>query len=155
MKKRIIVVIHLKKCQPNWRNNMKEIDFNEFLNAADIAARKVHKSNAKHMVVNHVWNSEKGKYVKVKRFRAHSSMSKKEERKFFGHDFKYVSRKNVLNIDGVSLLFDKNDQLCDVLPLTEDTKKFLDENRGVPSLFFNGAEQVKNHRCKTVKEVRL
>lgn len=119
---------------------MAQNDYSEFLKEADAAARKVHSSKAKHMIVNHVWNSEKGKYVKVKRNRAHSSMTKKEERKFFGHDFKYVSRKNVLNIDGVSLLFDKNDQLCDVLPLTEDTKKFLDENRGVPSLFFNGAE---------------
>ena len=119
---------------------MKEIDFKEFLNAADIAARKVRKSSAKHMIVNHVWDSEKGKYVKVKRHRAHSSMTKKEERKFFGHDFKYNSEKKVLNQDGVTLLFDKNDQLCDILPLTEDTKKFLDENRGVPYLFFNGAE---------------
>lgn len=119
---------------------MGQVDYSEFLKYADIAARKKGHSSAKHQVINHVWDSEKGKYVKVKRFRARSSMSKKEERKFFGHDFKYVSRKNVLNIDGVSLLFDKNDQLCYVLPLTEDTKKFLDENRGVPSLFFNGTE---------------
>lgn len=119
---------------------MGQADYSEFLKAADAAARKVHKSNAKHQVVNHVWSSEKNKYVKVKRYRAKSAMTRHEEREFFGHDFKYVSKKNVLNIDGISLLFDKNDQLCDVLPLTEDTKKFLDENRGVPSLFFNGAE---------------
>lgn len=119
---------------------MKEIDFKELLNAADIAARKVHKSSAKHMIINHVWDAEKGKYVKVKRFKVKLAMTKKEERKFFGHNFKYFSEKKVLNQGGVTLLFDKNDQLCDILPLTEDTKKFLDENRGVPSLFFNGAE---------------
>ncbi len=31
----------------------------EFLKAADAAARKVHSSKAKHMVINHVWNAEK------------------------------------------------------------------------------------------------
>lgn len=119
---------------------MEKIDYSEFLKYADIAARKKHHSLAKHQVINYVYDPEKDKYVKVKRFKAKTTMSRKEERKFFGHDFKYVSRKNVLNQDGVTLLFDKNDQLCDILPLTEDTKKFLDENRGVPSLFFNGAE---------------
>lgn len=119
---------------------MSQNDYAEFLKAADAAARKVHKSSAKYQVTNHVWSPEKEKYVKVKRYRAKTAMTKREECEFFGHNFKCVSRKNVLNIDGVSLLFDKNDQLCDVLPLTEDTKKFLDENRGVPSLFFNGAE---------------
>lgn len=111
---------------------MGQSNYEEFLKAADAAARKVHKSNAKHQVVNHVWSSEKNKYVKVKRYRAKSAMTKREEREFFGHPFTF--KKNILSInrEGTTLLFDKNNQLCDVLPLCEDTKLFLDAHRGQP-----------------------
>lgn len=119
---------------------MKEIDFKEFLNAANIAARKVHKSNAKHMIVNHVWDSEKGKYVKVKRHRAHSSMSKKEERKFFGHGFSYKGKKKFSTAGDYTLFFDKNDQLSDILPLDEASARFLAEHRGRPIGLLDGAE---------------
>ena len=115
---------------------MGQNNYEEFLKAADAAARKVHKSNAKHQVVNHVWSSEKNKYVKVKRYRAKSAMTKREEREFFGHPFTF--KKNILSInrEGITLLFDKNNQLCDVLPLMDETKEFLDAHRGQPYSLF-------------------
>ena len=115
---------------------MGQSNYEEFLKAADAAARKVHSSKAKHQVVNHVWNSEKNKYVKVKRYRAKSAMTRHEEREFFGHPFTF--KKNILSInrDGTTLLFDKNNQLCDVLPLMDETKEFLDAHRGQPYQFF-------------------
>lgn len=115
---------------------MTQNDYKEFLKAADAAARKVHKSNAKYQIVNHVWSSEKNKYVKVKRYRAKSAMTKREEREFFGHLFTF--KKNILSInrEGTTLLFDKNNQLCDILPLMDETKKFLDAHRGQPYQFF-------------------
>lgn len=115
---------------------MGQVDYSEFLKAADAAARKVHSSKAKHMVTNHVWSPEKDKYVKVKRYRAKSAMTKREEREFFGHPF--VFKKNILSInrEGTTLLFDKNHQLCDILPFEDETKEFLDANRGKPYRLF-------------------
>lgn len=115
---------------------MAQNDYTEFLKAADAAERKVHKSNAKHQVVNHIWSSEKNKYMKVKRYRAKSAMTKREEREFFGHPF--VFKKNILSInrEGTTLLFDKNNQLCNVLPLMDETKEFLNAHRGQPYQFF-------------------
>lgn len=115
---------------------MGQVDYSEFLKAADAAARKVHSSKAKHQVVNHVWSSEKNKYVKVKRYRAKSAMTRHEEREFFGHPFTF--KKNVLSINrgGTTLLFDKNNQLCDILPFEDETKDFLDAHRGQPYQFF-------------------
>lgn len=115
---------------------MSQNDYTEFLKAADAAARKVHKSNAKHQVTNHVWSPEKGKYVKVKRYRAKTAMTKKEEREFFGHPF--VFKQNILsiNVENTTLFFDKNWSLCDVVPLYEKSKEFLDEHRGQPYQFF-------------------
>ena len=111
---------------------MAQNDYAEFLKAADAAARKVHSSKAKHQVVNHVYDPEKDKYVKVKRYRIKSAMTKREEREFFGHPF--VFKKDILsiNIGETTLFFDKNWQLCNVLPLCEDTKLFLDAHRGQP-----------------------
>ena len=111
---------------------MAQNDYTEFLKAADAAARKVHSSKAKHMITNHVWSSEKNKYVKVKRYRAKLAMTKHEEREFFGHSFVFKKDIPSININGITLLFDKNWQLCDVLPLCEDTKLFLDAHRGQP-----------------------
>nr|DAT39719.1 MAG TPA: hypothetical protein [Caudoviricetes sp.] len=111
---------------------MGQVDYSEFLKAADAAARKVHKSNAKHQVVNHVWNSEKNKYVKVKRYRAKSAMTKHEEREFFGHPFTFKKNIVAINDGNTTLLFDKNWQLCDILPMEENAKEFLDAHRGQP-----------------------
>ena len=115
---------------------MGQQDYSEFLKAADAAARKVHSSKAKHMITNHVWSSEKNKYVKVKRYRAKSAMTKKEERKFFGHPFTF--KKDIISISkgAATLFFDKNWQFCDILPFEHDTKKFLDTHRGQPYQFF-------------------
>ena len=115
---------------------MAQNDYSEFLKAADAAARKVHSSKAKHQVVNHVWSSEKNKYVKVKRYRAKSAMTRHEEREFFGHPF--VFKKDILsiNIGETTLFFDKNWQLCELFPIREDTKEFLDAHRGQPYQFF-------------------
>lgn len=115
---------------------MAQNDYSEFLKAADAAARKVHSSKAKHMITNHVWNAEKGKYVKVKRYRAKSAMTKREEREFFGHPFTF--KHNILSINRgeTTLFFDKNNQLCDILPFEDDTKEFLDAHRGQPYQFF-------------------
>lgn len=111
---------------------MGQSNYEEFLKAADAAARKVHKSNAKHQVVNHVWSSEKNKYVKVKRYRAKSAMTRHEEREFFGHPFTFKHNVVVINDGNTTLLFDKNWQLCDILPMEEGAKEFLDEHRGQP-----------------------
>ena len=115
---------------------MGQSNYEEFLKAADAAARKVHKSNAKHMVINHVWSPEKGKYVKVKRYRSKTAMTKKEEREFFGHQFTF--KRNILSINRgeTTLFFDKNHQLCDILPFEDDAKEFLDAHRGQPYQFF-------------------
>ena len=115
---------------------MAQNDYTEFLKAADAAARKVHSSKAMHMVTNHVWNAKKGKYVKVKRYRTKSAMTRHEECEFFGHPF--VFKKNILSInrEGTTLLFDKNNQLCDILPLMDETKEFLNAHRGQPYQFF-------------------
>lgn len=111
---------------------MGQTDYSEFLKAADAAARKVHKSNAKHQVVNHVWSPEKNKYVKVKRYRSKTAMTKKEEREFFGHPFTFKHNTLSINKEGTTLLFDKNHGLCDILPLYEESKEFLDAHRGQP-----------------------
>lgn len=115
---------------------MSQNDYTEFLKAADAAARKVHKSNAKHQVTNHVWSPEKGKYVKVKRYRAKTAMTKKEERELFGHPFVFKKNIVLVNKEDITLLFDKNWQLCELFPIREDTKEFLDEHRGQPYQFF-------------------
>lgn len=115
---------------------MGQSNYEEFLKAADVAARKVHKSNAKHQVINHVWSSEKNKYVKIKRYRAKSAMTKREERKFFGHPFTIKHDILSINKEGITLLFDKNWQLYDILPLIGETKEFLDTHRGQPYQFF-------------------
>ena len=115
---------------------MAQNDYSEFLKAADAAARKVHSSKAKHQVVNHVYSPEKDKYVKVKRYRKKTAMTRHEEREFFGHPF--VFKRNVLSINRgeTTLFFDKNNQLCDILPFEEETKDFLDAHRGQPYQFF-------------------
>lgn len=115
---------------------MAQNDYSEFLKAADAAARKVHSSKAKHMVTNHVWSSEKNKYVKVKRYRAKSAMTKREEREFFGHPFTFKKNIVLVNKEDITLLFDKNWQLCELFPIREDTKEFLDAHRGQPYQFF-------------------
>ena len=111
---------------------MGQNNYEEFLKAADAAARKVHSSKAKHMIINHVWSSEKNKYVKVKRYRSKTAMTKREERKFFGHPFTFKNNILSINRSETTLFFDKNHQLCDIIPLEDDTKEFLDEHRGHP-----------------------
>ena len=111
---------------------MSNDNYSEFLKAADAAARKVHSSKAKHQIINHVWSLEKDKYVKVKRYKIKTTMTRREERKFFGHSFGTNKKSNLyIDKDGVTLLFDKLKRFCDILPKTEDNIKFLSENRGV------------------------
>lgn len=119
---------------------MEKVDYSEFLKYADIAARKKHYSLAKHQVINHVYDPEKNKYVKVKRFKTKTTMSRKEERKFFGHGFNYKSEKKFLPVGDYTLFFDKNDQLSDILPLDEASARFLAEHRGRPIGLLDGAE---------------
>lgn len=72
------------------------------------------------------YKSFKKKMVKANR------MTKKEERKFFGHSFGPNKKSNLhIDEDGVTLLFDKLKRFCDILPKTEENIKFLSENRGV------------------------
>jgi hypothetical protein len=115
---------------------MGQSNYEEFLKAADVAARKVHRSSAKHMIVNHVYDPEKDKYVKVKRYRTKSAMTKREEREFFGHPFTFKKSIVLVNKEDVTMLFDKNWQLCELFPIREDTKEFLDTHRGQPYQFF-------------------
>lgn len=71
------------------------------------------------------------KSFKKKRVKA-NSMTKEEERKFFGHGFGSTNKPNLyIDKDGVTLLFDKLKRFCDILPKTEENIKFLSENRGV------------------------
>lgn len=119
---------------------MEKIDYSEFLKYADIAARKKHHSLAKHQVINHIYDPEKDKYVKVKRFKAKTKMSRKEERKFFGHGFNYKNEKLFSTVGDYTLFFDKNQQLSDILPLDEASSKFLAKHRGQPMELFDGAE---------------
>lgn len=71
------------------------------------------------------------KSFKKKRVKA-NRMTKKEERKFFGHGFGPTNKSNLyIDKDGVTLLFDKLKRFCDILPKTEENIKFLSENRGV------------------------
>ena len=79
---------------------------------------------------------EKNKYVKVKRYRAKSAMTKREEREFFGHPFTFKKNIVLVNKEDITLLFDKNWQLCELFPIREDTKEFLDTHRGQPYQFF-------------------
>ena len=134
---------------------MEKVDYSEFLKYADIAAKKKHHSSAKHQVINHVYDPEKDKYVKVKRFKAKTTMSRKEERKFFGHGFSYKGKKKFSTAGDYTLFFDKNDQLSDILPLDEASARFLAEHRGQPMGLFDGAEQIKLYRLCFVEEIRL
>lgn len=120
---------------------MKQSNYTEFLKATDAAARKKTHSNAKHQVVNHVWDKEKDKYVKVKRFRKHSGMTKKELKEFYGHTFSFKPIRNFIEDKDthIMLLFDKNDQLYDIFPIdgapegTEALAKgFLNQYKGTP-----------------------
>lgn len=120
---------------------MGKNDYADFLKAADAAARKKTYSNAKHRVVNHVWDQKKNKYVKIKRFRKHSGMTKKELKEFYGHTFSFTPVRNFIEDKDthIMLLFDKNDQLYDVFPIDgapEETeaiaKEFLNQYKGTP-----------------------
>ena len=134
---------------------MEKVDYSEFLKYADIAARKKSHSLAKHQVINHVYDPEKDKYVKVKRFKTKTWMSRREEREFFGHPFNYQGGKKFLQVGDYTLFFDKNDQLSDILPLDEASARFLAEHRGRPIGLLDGAEQVKLSRLCIVEEIRL
>ena len=112
---------------------MKKIkyDFEKLLKAMDEAARKVHKSNAKHQIVKRVYDPKTGKYIKVKRFKVKNHMNKREERKFFGHNFDFKGLKSkFIELEGYTLLFDKLKRLYDVSPKDEDSIIFLSNNRG-------------------------
>lgn len=112
---------------------MKKIkyDFEKLLKAMDEAARKVHKSNAKHQIVKRIYDPEVGKYIKVKRFKTRSHMTKKEEREFFGHNFDFKGLKSkFIELEGYTLLFDKLKRLYDVSPKDKDSIIFLSNNRG-------------------------
>lgn len=115
--------------------------YSEFLQAANLAACKKGHSNAKHYVVNYVWDNEKNKYVKSKRFRKHSGMTKKELKEFYGHTFSFKPVRNFIEDKNthIMMLFDKNDQLYDVFPIDgapEETealaKGFLNQYKGTP-----------------------
>lgn len=109
-----------------------KFNFEELLKLMDEAARKVHKSNAKHQIVKRVYDPKTGKYIKTKRFKTRSHMTKKEERKFFDHGFGPLEKKSLFinTKEGATLFFDKNSGLCDVIP--DSFKDILSNYRGVP-----------------------
>lgn len=113
---------------------MKKIkyDFEKLLKAMDEAARKVHKSNAKHQIVKRVYDPKTGKYIKTKRFKTRSHMTKKEEREFFGYGFGPLEKKSLFinTEEGATLFFDKNNGLCNVVP--DSFRDILSDYRGVP-----------------------
>lgn len=67
-------------------------------------------------------------------------MTKKEEREFFGHNFEYKEQKLSLFGQKISseskeiydIYCDKNGQICEVIPVDETSKPFLNVYRGVP-----------------------
>ena len=77
-----------------------------------------------------------------KRFpkRKKGQMTKKEEREFFGHKFEYKEQKLSLFGQKISseskeiydIYCDKNGQICEVIPVDETSKPFLNVYRGVP-----------------------
>lgn len=113
---------------------MKKIkyDFEKLLKAMDEAARKVHKSNAKHQIVKRIYDPKTGKCIKTKRFKTRSHMTRKEERGFFGHGFGPLEKKSLFinTEEGATLFFDKNNGLCDVVP--DSFRDILSDYRGVP-----------------------
>ena len=67
-------------------------------------------------------------------------MTKKEERKFFGHKFECEKQKLSLFGQKISseseevydIYCDKNEQICEVIPIDKTSKSFLNFHRGVP-----------------------
>ena len=67
-------------------------------------------------------------------------MTKKEEHEFFGHKFGCKEQKLVRYNQKISLkseelydiYCDKNGQICEVTPVDETSKSFLNFHRGVP-----------------------
>lgn len=109
-----------------------KFNFEELLKLMDEAARKVHKSNAKHQIIKRVYDPKTGKYIKTKKFKTRSHMTRKEEREFFGHGFGPLEKKSLyINTEkGATLFFDKNNGLCEVIP--DSFKDILSDYRGVP-----------------------
>ena len=72
--------------------------------------------------------------------RKKGQMTKKEEREFFGHKFEYKEQKLSLFGQKISseskeiydIYCDKNGQICEVIPVDETSKPFLNVYRGVP-----------------------
>lgn len=72
--------------------------------------------------------------------RKKGQMTKKEEREFFGHKFEYKEQKLSLfgqkisseNKEIYDIYCDKNEQICEVIPVDETSKPFLNVYRGVP-----------------------
>ena len=98
---------------------------------------KTYKSFAKHMITNRVWDSEKNKYVKVKRFKKHIGYSKKEMKTVFNPPFtkcncpKHSFRSSKQGRGDITYCFDKNEGLCRVISETEDANAILSKYRGV------------------------
>ena len=77
-----------------------------------------------------------------KRFpkRKKGQMTKKEERKFFGHKFECEKQRLSLFGQKISpeseevydVYCDKNGQVCEVIPIDETSKSFLNFYRGIP-----------------------
>lgn len=83
-----------------------------------------------------------------KRFpkRKKGQMSKKEEREFFGHKFECKKQELALFGQKISseseglydIYCDKNGQICEVMPVGNISRSFLNFYRGVPlKLFLN------------------
>lgn len=71
------------------------------------------------------------KSFKKKRVKA-NCMTKKEERKFFGHGFGPLKKASlVVNNGDITLFFDKLKRLCDILPRNEENNQQLSMERGV------------------------
>ena len=72
--------------------------------------------------------------------RKKGQMTKKEERKFFGHKFECEKQRLSLFGQKISpeseevydVYCDKNGQVCEVIPVDETSKSFLNFYRGIP-----------------------
>lgn len=81
-----------------------------------IEGEKKQKSFAKHKRKSHVYDAEKGKYVKVWRNPPKNGMTKKELKEFYGHGFKVTFtpvREIELKKFNITLHFNRSNQFID------------------------------------------
>lgn len=101
-----------------------------------IEGEKKQKSFAKHRRKSYVYDTEKGKYVKVWRNPPKKGMTKKELKEFYGHGFKVTFtpiREIELKKFNITLHFNRSNQFIDFTGVKdEDDAKLVSSILGQP-----------------------